>query len=1046
MRSDGVVALVVFFAAMATFSVMAVTPDEGLSKSLKEALNEDEFAIVVKHVKPRKKQTDRLETLLRADFSKTKEQFVLKLDRLEKRIILETTENGHTHFDTFLVESLDESTPIKNLILHVRQEPRHSLVDLYVDCVYQGEIRTKRSFHKITEDAATLHLEVYKERKYHTKIYKTSGIDAILRQENCPLDLLDFDEMQAFQPSLSNNNEISRRGDMGILHDLDDQICLTEIIKNTINELIAAIRNLQNEVKSNRLETQHLRQLIENCVACKPGNEPPQISCTVNSPCYPGAQCRDTSRGPECGLCPRGLVGDGRTCRPGITCADQPCFRAEMCHDTYNGYRCDPCPEGYVGNGETCTMRPNGCESNPCYPAAECIPTNNYPFYECGPCSEGYTKNGTTCQDINECEVARPCDHRVRCMNLVPGYRCDACPVGFTGNRVQGIGLAEARRYRQTCIDIDECADGRNGGCVPNSDCINTEGSYTCGPCKRGFVGNQESGCIADKDLCPDGITSCDEHADCIDTGCNQYSCKCQSGWAGDGIICGLDSDIDGYPDLDLYCDDRHCRADNCKIIPNSGQEDADEDRIGDACDDDADNDGVLNEADNCPLKYNPDQKDSDRGGGDMHGDACDNCPTIRNDDQKDIDGDGYGDACDNDMDNDGVINQLDNCPHKENKDQGDRDGDGIGDVCDNCPDVWNLHQVDADSDNVGDTCDNNIDTDRDGIQDNMDNCPRIPNSEQTDTDRDGKGNACDNDADGDGIDNYLDNCPFVYNPNQEDLNNDKIGDACWNDNDGDDILNKYDPCPNNSLIWATDFREYLTINLDPEGKAQIDPEWKILSNGSEILQSKNSDPGIAVGYHRFGGVDFEGTFYIDTDIDDDYVGFIFSYQNNRKFYTVMWKKKSQTYWQPTPFRAFAEPGIQIKLVDSETGPGEILRNSLWHTGNTTNQVKLLWKDPMNEGWKEKTSYRWQLLHRPQIGLMRLRIFDGLQMITDSGNIFDSTLKGGRLGVFCFSQEDIIWSDLVYRCNENVPQIVYRELPQSLRKKVSIDRSKIRST
>ena len=58
----------------------------------------------------------------------------------------------------------------------------------------------------------------------------------------------------------------------------------------------------------------------------------------------------------------------------------------------------------------------------------------------------------------------------------------------------------------------------------------------------------------------------------------------------------------------------------------------------------DADEDGVVDDDDNCPSTPNPGQEDAD---GDGVGDACDNCPAAPNSDQVDTDGDGIGDACD---------------------------------------------------------------------------------------------------------------------------------------------------------------------------------------------------------------------------------------------------------------------------------------------------------------------------------------------------------------------------------------------------------------
>uniref|UniRef100_T1IWS2 TSP C-terminal domain-containing protein n=1 Tax=Strigamia maritima TaxID=126957 RepID=T1IWS2_STRMM len=677
-----------------------------------------------------------------------------------------------------------------------------------------------------------------------------------------------------------------------------------------------------------------------------------------------------------------------------------------------------------------------GCADEPCYPGVTCYTTEQPPGYRCGNCPYGFEGNGSVCMDIDECALARPCDHRVRCHNMKPGFSCDPCPAGFTGRQLQGIGL---KHERQVCTDINECEDGNNGGCGKDVYCVNNEGSFSCHGCRDGFVENKVGQCIPfGPGICPDG-TQCHRDSECyLPVGGSRYECRCKIGWAGNGKVCGPDRDLDGWPDEQLRCPDPRCKKDNCPYTSNSGQEDSDNDGVGDLCDDDSDNDKIPDLSDNCPLVPNFNQEDSDDDG---IGDACDNCPYDANTDQSDVDRDQIGNACDPDIDNDGIKNPRDNCPLHPNYDQADRDGDGVGDACDNCPNDANPNQQDTDKDLVGDKCDTDVDTDKDGIQDNIDNCRTIPNSDQLDTDRDGIGDNCDPDIDGDGILNGVDNCPLRPNPDQRDENRNGVGDLCEEDWDGDKVPNYLDVCPNNSLIDSTDFRSYQTVVLDPEGESQIDPNWVIYNQGAEIMQTMNSDPGLAVGLNYFGGVDFEGTFYIDTEIDDDYVGFVFSYQDNGKFYVVMWKQTTQTYWQSNPFRAVAEPGIQLKKVESTTGPGQLMRNALWHTGDTETQVKLLWKDPRNVGWKERVAYRWVLMHRPKIGLMRLKIYEEKDLVADSKNVYDDSLLGGRLGVFVFSQEMIIWSNLVYRCNEAVHPSVYAELPPRLQSQVHIDRS-----
>ena len=127
-----------------------------------------------------------------------------------------------------------------------------------------------------------------------------------------------------------------------------------------------------------------------------------------------------------------------------------------------------------------------------------------------------------------------------------------------------------------------------------------------------------------------------------------------------------------------------------------------------------------------------------------------------------------------------------------------------------------------------------------------------------------------------------------------------------------------------------------------------------------------------------------------------------------------------------------------------------MLSDAIRKQHTVADETEVLWQADKQSagGWREGHSYRFHLVHRPkviwpisstfftfltQIGLIRLKLWEGARLIADSGNIIGKwnllssdvfliscifkddgpgSLKGGRLGVYCDSQVTKNWKSI----------------------------------
>jgi hypothetical protein len=263
--------------------------------------------------------------------------------------------------------------------------------------------------------------------------------------------------------------------------------------------------------------------------------------CATNQfECDPNARCSNFTGGYSC-RCKNGYEGDGKTCaeipcQPGFeknangTCFDinecqlntDNCAATANCYNTPGSFSC-VCKNGYTGSGTSCAPEP---------------------------CPTGFERNASgSCVDTNECLSPGACSPGQTCVNQSGTFRCDSaasCQPGF-----QPSG--------SSCVDINECATGANN-CDANATCINAQGNFMC-VCKNGFAGDgvtcdlgacqpgyqrTAAGACADLNECALGTNDCSPDATCANTA-GSFTCRCNTGFAGDGRTCAESPCQAGY-------------------------------------------------------------------------------------------------------------------------------------------------------------------------------------------------------------------------------------------------------------------------------------------------------------------------------------------------------------------------------------------------------------------------------------------------------------------------------------------------------------------
>ena len=192
---------------------------------------------------------------------------------------------------------------------------------------------------------------------------------------------------------------------------------------------------------------------------------------------------------------------------------------------------------------------------------------------------------------------------------------------------------------------------------------------------------------------------------------------------------------------------------------------------------------------------------------------------------------------------------------------------------------------------------------------------------------------------------------------------------------------------------------------------------WEIDASGTRVVQSRNANASILLGDLDVANTSIEGTWSVrDTGaaggtVDDDFIGFVFGYQDAGHFYLFDWRRA----FGAIPTGASANAGMSIKVVSADSPLDSV---DLWNEDGSAGRVTTLFRNSVP--WENFTDYQFSLDFRP--GQFTIIVREG-ETVLESITISDDTYLDGAFGFYNYSQGLVEYRGFT---SEQLSELTYR--------------------